>query len=87
MLRHLVLLLILVVLGCNDNSAANKANFEACVQRAEQKYRLAFSQICIHREYVDKAGECSYSVADKNALLRSKDNEITACAAMFAPKK
>ena len=81
-----VLLLMLVVCGCSKNNAENKANFEACVHRAEQRYQEAFSEICIHKPW-NKAGECNYNVATRESMMRSKDNEITACATMFAPAK
>lgn len=83
-MKKAILLAVLIFSGCN-NSAENKKNFEACVARAEMKYQQAFSAICIHRSY-DKEGYCSYSVLDKSSLERSKDNEITACAQMYAPK-
>lgn len=83
-MRGVILLSVLILSGCNNN-AENKKNFDACVQQAEKKYEIAFASICIPKSW-DKPGECSYSIESKNALLRSKDNEITACALMYAPK-
>ena len=80
-----VLIFLLLIYGCS-NQAENKANFEACVQRAEAKFEVAHSAICIRRSY-QAAGECSYNIESNNALVRSKDNEITACATMYAPSK
>ena len=85
-MKGAVLLSVLLVCACNNNNMENKANFEACVERAEQKYQQAFSEICIHQSW-NKPGSCSYNIENKNALVRSKDNEITACATMFSPKK
>lgn len=83
-MRRVVLLYALILAGCNNN-AENKKNFEACVQQAEQKYQIAYASICIHQSW-HKPGECSYNIESNNALVRSKDNEITACALMYAPK-
>lgn len=77
-------LLVFLIIGCS-NQAENKANFEACVQRAEAKFQVAHDAICIRQSY-QKAGECMYNIESNNALVRSKDNEITACATMYAPK-
>ena len=85
-MKRAVLLALLLVCGCTKNNAENKANFEACVQRAEQKYQEAHSAICIQQSW-QKAGECSYSIANNDSIMRSKDNAITACATMFAPAK
>lgn len=85
-MRMATIITSLLIAGCTDQSAQNKIDFEACVQRAENKYEREFRAICI-RSYSDKQGECSYNIQDKNALLRSKDNEITACATMYAPKR
>ena len=83
-MKRLLLLSVLILSGCNNN-AENKKNFEACVQKAEQKYQIAYSSICIRESYM-KPGECRYNIESNNALVRSKDNEITACAVMYAPK-
>lgn len=85
-MKRAALLALLLVCGCTKNNAENKANFEACVQRAEQKYQEALSAICTHKSW-EKAGECSYPIAVRDSMTRSKDNEITACATMFAPAK
>jgi hypothetical protein len=76
---------VLFLTGCSSN-AENKKNFEACVQQAELKYSIAFDEICIQEPW-SKPGKCSYNIESNNALIRSKDNEITACAAMYAPNK
>lgn len=76
--------LLLILSGCS-NDAQNKKNFQECVEQAELKYTIAFSEICRHGAF-DKPGECSYNIESKNALLRSKDNQISACATMYAPK-
>lgn len=83
-MKRVLLISALILCGCNNN-AENKKNFEACVERAEQKYRTAHAAICIHESW-HKPGECSYNIESNNALVRSKDNEITACAQMYAPK-
>ena len=83
-MKKMVLILLFLVYGCT-NQAENKANFEACVFQAELKYTTAFSEICRHDAF-NKPGECSYNIESKNALLRSKDNQISACATMYAPK-
>ena len=85
-MKIVVPFLVLIVCGCTNNNAENKANFEACVQRAEQKYEQAHSAICT-RESWYKEGECRYNIESNNALVRSKDNEISACATMYAPAK
>ena len=85
-MKTIVLFFILLVSACSDNAAINKANFEDCVERAEDKYQEAFSRIC-RKTTFDKAGTCSYNIDNNNALIRSKDNEITACATMYAPKR
>jgi hypothetical protein len=73
-----------VISGCNNN-AENKKNFEACVAKAELKYQIAHSSICIHKSW-QPPGECEYDIESNNAHVRSKDNEINACALMYAPK-
>jgi hypothetical protein len=83
-MRKAILLSALILAGCNNN-AENKKNFEACVQQAEQKFKIANASICIHQAW-HKPGECSYNIESNNAYVRSKDNEITACALMYAPK-
>jgi uncharacterized lipoprotein NlpE involved in copper resistance len=83
-MRRVVLLFALILAGCNNN-AENKKNFKACVEHAERKYQIAYESICIHQSW-HKPFECSYNIESKNALLRSRDNEITACALMYAPK-
>ena len=85
-MKIIAFFLAILVYGCSNDNAQNKVNFEACIERAEQKYRLAFSDICIKQRY-DKSGECSYNIESNKALVRSKDNEITACATMYAPKR
>jgi len=84
-MKKLFILFLLVLSGCS-NDAQNKKDFEECVEKAEAKYLLALSEICRVGVF-DKPGECSYSIESKNGLLRSKDNQITACATMYAPKK
>lgn len=83
-MKRALFFLVLILSGCNKN-AENKKNFEACIQQAEQKYQTAHDSICIHRAW-HKPGECSYNIESNNTLVRSKDNEITACALMYAPK-
>lgn len=83
-MKRAVFLSVLIISGCSNN-AENKKNFEECVQQAELKYQTAYSSICIHKSYM-KPGECEYNIESNNSLVRSKDNEITACAAMYAPK-
>jgi ABC-type uncharacterized transport system auxiliary subunit len=83
-MKKFMLLLALVLSGCNNN-AENKKNFEACVQQASENIKYLFLSICKHESW-HKPGECSYNIESNNALVRSKDNEITACALMYAPK-
>lgn len=84
-MKRVFFLSVLIICGCS-NDAQNKANFEACVLKAEEKYQKAFNEICIHQSW-DQAGRCSYNISTNNALVHSKDNEITACATMYAPSK
>ena len=84
-MKRVFLILLFLICGCS-NQAENKANFEACVQRAEAKFAVAHDAICIRQSY-QNAGECMYNIESNNALVRSKDNEITACATMYAPSK
>ena len=81
-----ILIIVLFVISACSNQAENKANFEACVQRAEAKFEVAHSAICFHKPN-QAAGVCSYNIESSNALVRSKDNEITACATMYAPSR
>ena len=83
-MKRALFLSVLIISGCSNN-AENKKNFEACVQQAEQKYQIAHDSICIHESYM-KPGECRYNIESNNSLVRSKDNEITACSVMYAPK-
>ena len=82
-MKRVIFLSSLILCGCDNND--NKKRFEVCVQNAEQKYSVAYASICKHETWHD-AGECSYDIRTNNALLSSKDNEITACALMYAPK-
>ena len=84
--KIVTILFTLLVLGCSNDNAANKVNFENCVQLADKQYKQEFSEICIKESY-HKPGECSYDRRQSEALLRSKDNKITACATMYAPKR
>jgi len=85
-MKIVIIFFALLAYGCSNDNAANKVNFENCVQLAEQKYKEEFSEICIKESY-QKAGECRYNLRQNEALLRSKDNKITACATMYAPKR
>jgi entry exclusion lipoprotein TrbK len=84
--KIVTILFALLAYGCSNDNAMNKVNFENCVRLAEQKYKEEFSDIC-KKEYYSKAGECSYSIRQNEALMRSRDNSVTACATMYAPKR
>jgi hypothetical protein len=78
---------LLSISGCEGKQLEEQAKrFQDCVAVAESKYKIAMDRLFEVND-PDEDGRCYFNVAEQEMLMRSKDNEVTACATMFAPKK
>ena len=79
----------LIISGCSNKEdielLSNK--FKECVSSAETKHEIAVVSLCKSNLDYKGATRCHYPTASKDTLDRSMDNEISACALMYSPKK
>ena len=69
------------------NLELHAEKFEECVSNAESKHAEAVLAMCKANLTYKGSTSCSYPIASKETLDRSKDNEINACAVMYSPNK
>lgn len=84
---YLAVTLIGLLSGCErDNLEERTRLFESCVSRAEEKYNTEYESMC-NAHPLTTPTKCYFDITQKGQLVQSKDNAISACATMYAPRQ
>ena len=77
------------IAGCGNKDELEQLSrmYKECVSEAEAKHAEAMSAMCHANLPYEGAKTCRYPIAVGETIDRSRDNEISACAVMYSPKK
>ena len=77
------------IAGCGNKDELEQLSrmYKECVSEAEAKHAAAMSAMCNAHLPYEGAITCRFPVAERETIDRSRDNEISACAVMYSPKK
>ena len=87
--RFFLTLALIISASCsnNDNIEVLAKKYQDCVSNAESKHSAELEEMCNANLDYGSTTRCTYPIASKESLDRSKDNEISACATMYAPRR